>query len=263
MHARRAVIAQRALLSLATFFSVLVLGLSPAKAEDAGLKALETRLDAAWDTWKSVKNYTCVFIKQERIDGELLEKQTMTMKFRESPFSMYFKWIEEPYKNRELLFQKGWNDNEIKAHEGGLLGVVNLNLDPLGSRALDGSRHSVLEAGIKLLIQQMRDNVKLALSKGEGSVKDEGTQSVHGMSLHCYHLTFPKGSVKTRVKHDPKKYYSPGYRICIDDKNGIPVAMESFDAKGTRIETYGFKVLKMNAGLTAKDFDPDNDKYRF
>ncbi len=44
---------------------------------------------------KSFPDYTCTFTKQERVDGQdLSDVQTMQLKLRHQPFSVYMKWEE-------------------------------------------------------------------------------------------------------------------------------------------------------------------------
>ena len=46
---------------------------------------------------RSYRDYTCTLIKQERISGKLGAEQEMSVKFKESPFSVAMKWtIESP-----------------------------------------------------------------------------------------------------------------------------------------------------------------------
>jgi hypothetical protein len=51
--------------------------------------------EAAYDR---VESYTAIFHKQQRIAGELLEEENIFLKFRKKPYSLYMKWVTEPYK---------------------------------------------------------------------------------------------------------------------------------------------------------------------
>ncbi len=94
--------------------------------------------------YSNVKDYTAILYKQEWIDGKMKPMETIFMKFREKPFSVYMKWIKNPYKNQEVIFVKGWNKNRIKAHKGSFPDFT-MNLDPLGWLPMKGNRHSILE----------------------------------------------------------------------------------------------------------------------
>jgi hypothetical protein len=248
---------------VALCLTLVALSAAPARAAETTLTDLQARLDAARDAWRGVKSYTCTMIKQERVEGELLDEETVFTKLRHRPFSVYMKWTRDPHEGREVLYREGWNDGEIKGHEGGLLGVVNLNLDPRGDRAMDGNRHSVLEAGVGKIIKLLRENVALAILSGEGQVEDLGPVTLHGMKLHGYKLTLPAGKVKRGLIHDPKRYYSADLRLFLEPSKNLPVGMEARDAKGRLLETYGYTKLRLNPGLNDRDFDPDHDDYRF
>ena len=67
---------------------------------EALLKKLETALSR-------LKDYTAITTKQEYVDGEMLPMETIFIKQRKTPNSIYMKWIREPYKGRESLFVQG------------------------------------------------------------------------------------------------------------------------------------------------------------
>jgi len=235
----------------------------PVPAGEIPVDQLFGLVDTAAKTWATVKDYTCTFFKQERVKGDLLDKETIAVKFRVKPHSVYMKWIKDPHEGRETLFVKGWNDDEIKAHEGGLLGAVNANLDPRGSMAMKDNRHTVLEAGIGTIINLVKADLELAKANGEGKFEDLGMKTLEGANLRCFKAAFPPEKCKTGINPEKGKYYSPDIMICIDGRTGLPVAIEHKNAKGQLEEYYMNKDLRLNVGLTDKDFDPDNDAYRF
>lgn len=235
----------------------------PLAAEEIPLEQLSGLVDLASQSWQAVKDYSCTFFKQERVKGDLLDKETIQVKFRTSPLSVYMKWVKDPHEGRETLFVKGKNDDEIKAHEGGFIGAVNVNLDPRGSMAMKENRHSVFEAGIGNIIKLIKTDLEKAKVDGDGKFEDLGMKVLEGVSLRCFKATFPDDKVKKGVDPEKGKYYSGNIMICIDGKTGLPVAIEHRTASGRLDEYYVHKDVRLNVGLTDKDFDPDNDAYRF
>ena len=69
--------------------------------------------EAAYDR---VATYTAIFHKQQRVAGRLLPEETVLLKCRKKPFSLYMKWIRAPYKGSELLYVAGWNEGRVRAH---------------------------------------------------------------------------------------------------------------------------------------------------
>lgn len=43
----------------------------------------------------------------------------------------------------------------------------------------------------------------------------------------------------------------------------MPIKIQIFDWSNRLVECYGFEDLKLNPGLTDRDFDPKNPKYQF
>lgn len=53
---------------------------------------------------RGIRDYTCTFIKQERIGGILGAEQTIEVMFRENPYSVRMKWIKNPDKCSRALY---------------------------------------------------------------------------------------------------------------------------------------------------------------
>lgn len=243
---------------------ILTIGtVSSVSAREITIDELEPLVARGVKVWSSIKDYTAIFIKQENVKGDVLEKEVVFMKHRIKPRSVYMKWIQDPHEGRETLFVQGKNDNEIKAHEGGVLGVVNVNLDPYGNMARKANRHTVYQAGIGTTVALVAADLKRARERGEGKFEDLGMKSIEGQQMHCYKATFPDAEVKKTVKAQEGKYYSGNIQICMDPGSGLPLSIEHRTAKGALLEYYAYKNVKLNPGLTDKDFDPDNDDYRF
>src|SRR5437867_3031602 len=69
-------------------------------AEAAGFLALVDRMTEAVG---QIRDYTCVFTREERVRGELLPMDTMFLKHRGPGVCIYMKWIEEPHRGREVI----------------------------------------------------------------------------------------------------------------------------------------------------------------
>jgi len=70
----------------------------------------ESWLKEAEDAFGRVTYYTAIFHKQQRVEGKLLQEETILIKFRK-PGSLYMRWVASPYKGGELLYVEGWNNN--------------------------------------------------------------------------------------------------------------------------------------------------------
>ena len=101
------------------------------------------------DRYTQVRDYTCTFVKRERIDDRLTPQHIMIMKARTSPNSLYFRF-QQPNQGREAIYVQGRNNGRIVAHDVGISKFLagTMHLDPRGSMAMEDNRHPVTEAGI-------------------------------------------------------------------------------------------------------------------
>jgi len=78
---------------------------------------------------------------------------------------------------------------------------------------------------------------------------------MYGVMTRCIDIFRPK----QRTPDD----YANRIRLYIDIKRALPVGITVWDYEGRLVEDYGFEDLKLNVGLTDKDFSPDNPDYDF
>lgn len=238
---------------------LFVLLLSAASPENPGkrvtLSEAEKFIAPMQKEYRRIHDYTCIFYQQERIDGKLLPQQTIRMKFRK-PFSVYMKWIKEPYKGQEIIYVHGWNNGKLRVHPGSFPDIT-VNLDPNGSLAMKDNRHPVTEAGIGFTIQIVAKDIQTALAHPGDSVQyfDQGQKKVMGREAQCLEAIMPVKSIS--------RYYAHRAVICIDDKWKLPTHVAIYDSTNTLIEEYYYSDIKINPGLTDEDFNPDNPDYNF
>lgn len=208
----------------------------------------------AEETNDKLDSYTAIFHKQERVNGKLLEEETIFLKFKK-PFQVYMKWIKDPYKGREVLYVEGWNQGQIMAHEGGITGIVTLNLNPRGSMAMKGNRHPVTDTGIGHLIKIISENIRRRMKAGGFKLLEDGEETVYGRKTRKVEVVFERDRTKG--------YY--GYRVVInlDEEKKVPIKIQIYDWGDQLVESYGYENLNLNAGLTDADFDPKNPECRF
>lgn len=214
--------------------------------------------------WRGIADYTCLFLKQERINGKLQEMETILLKVKEYPFSVYMKWVKDPLLGQEILYVQGQNNNRLKAHKGGFLRFVTVNLDPYGSMAMKNNYFPAPMAGIGNILKRMKEDIDLARKNREGTVKDLGLSTIHGLKVHCFMTQQPfhkgkKGYQKTR----PDQYHDTLAKACFDPNTGLPIYAERYSQDQQLLGKYIFLNLKLNTGLTPADFDPKNKAYRF
>ncbi len=201
----------------------------------------------------NLDNYTTLFHRIEFVGGKTIPEEVVLLKFKR-PFKVYMRWIK-PSKGQESLYIQGVNDNKIRAHGSGVIALVTLNLDPNGSQAMENSRHPITEAGLHNLVRTIASNIRKALQSGDLVSKDHGEKRVYGRKTRELEGILSKDKAKG--------YYCYRCIVNVDSETRMPIRTQIFDWNNRLVEFYGFENLKLNPGLTDKDFDSKNPEYQF
>ena len=200
----------------------------------------EKWVQQAEETYDQLDSYTAIFHKQERVNGKLLEEETIFLKFKK-PFKVYMKWIKEPYKGREVLYVEGWNENQIKAHEGGITGIVTLNLNPGSFMAMRGNRHPVTDSGIGHLIKIIGENIRRRMKAGEFNLLERGEETVYRRKTRKVEVIFERDRTKG--------YYVYRVIVNLDEEKKVPIKIQIYDWDDQLVESYGYENLDSTQGL--------------
>lgn len=213
------------------------------------------------ERFKLVHDYTCTFLKRERVGGRLVAQNVMQMKARSHPNSVYFRF-QKPNKGREAIYVAGRNQNRLVAHDVGLGKIVagTMVLDPLGEMAMEDCRHPITEAGIGALLDTLNDRWAAELTPGETLVTHHPQMKIG---------THPCSMIETVHPGKSPKYLHHKVRLYIDSEHGLPIRFEAYDwparpgVAAELVEEYTYLDLRTNVGLTDHDFDPHNHSYSF
>ncbi len=223
---------------------------SPAAAQD--LPSLLAGMETAY---AQVSGYTARFVRQEMIDGRLRPREEAILKYQR-PGRIYLRWIAGPAKGREILFVDGRDDDRILVHQPGIVsGLFTATMAPDSERVLRESRHPVTDVGIGRLIDLIVGNARRALGRAELAIEDGGVVEALGRRERRLELRLPPDA--------GRGYYCYRALISVDLEWSLPVAATIFDWSGRVVEDYAYRDLRLNAELTALDFDPANPEYRF
>ncbi len=211
-------------------------------------------------TYAGVQDYTCVFFKRERFDGKLTPFHTMALKARTHPHSLYFKFVR-PTAGREAIYVAGAHGGKVVVHDVGIgkLLAGTLKLDPRGSMAMEDNRHPITEAGMGHLIETVVDAWDKELSPAESHVV-----------VHPHAKVGLRPCVMIESSHPTKRsrFLYSMVKVYIDKEHNLPIRFEAYDwPKNGKppelVEEYTYSDLKLNVGLSARDFDPNNPSYSF
>lgn len=218
-----------------------------------------------------IKDYTCVLVKRERVNGVLLEPETLFAKVRHeedesenesSRFSVYMKFNSpSTVQGREILFRNREDDNRILVRKGGKrLPFLTVRLDPKDPFAMQGNRYAITEFGIKRLIERMMDLGEKELAYDECEVRIDADHRFEDRPCTRIEVCHP-------VQRDHFRYHL--VRIYIDNELQLPFRFESYDwpeeenLAPVLDEEYTYRELRLNVNLTEEDFAKDNPEYRF
>lgn len=231
------------------------------EGDPAKVLLLATLLDVE-ERLSAVDGYTATFHKQERMRGELQPEQIMSMKVRQHPFAVYFKFVT-PNEGKEVVYAEGHHDNKVIAHSTGVSRwlVPRLAVPPTHPLALADSRHAITEAGLGNLTHRLVGFRRLDLEDAEAvTILDRITNDEGRTWLRSIH---------THPRQTPERPFAR-VEVLYDPESHFPLSISNYDwpAPGQTgdlllAERYVYGDLNLGARLTALDFDPANPSYSF
>jgi hypothetical protein len=223
---------------------------APASAAAAGPMDAPLRLIAeARESYQRIQDYTCQFIKRERLGSKISPNHLIAMKVRTQPFSVYMRWQQPAdMAGQEVCYIAGRNNGMMRVHSTGLLGMVGfISMDPRDPRALETSRQAVTEAGIGNLIDRYSEAWQLEnrLNKTQVRIQDYEANSRRCTRVETVHADNAKGQIP----------FSRSI-IYFDKQNHLPIRVENYDwprpgvdPAGGLVESYSYGDLRFNTGL--------------
>ncbi|MCA9237324.1 MAG: DUF1571 domain-containing protein [Planctomycetales bacterium] len=212
----------------------------------------------------TIRDYSAIMYKQERIDGELMDQEVAYIKVRHQPYSVYMFFLA-PNKGRECMYVEGPNgtNGKLLARDCGFrrkLGVFEL--DPNGRLAMKGQKYPITKLGVKALTDELVMVASNDVQFGECEVQ------------HLQTELGPKTGVKRPVTlldvtHpvERRNFRFHKARVYIDNELRIPIRYEAYlwpERPGEAPpleETYTYMNLKVNNGFTDADFSRENPEY--
>lgn len=211
---------------------------------------------------EGLRDYTCTFKKREVVDGKLLDQQTMFVKSRPAPLSVYMYFLDQDVRGQEAIYVEGRNNGHIVAHPVGFKQTLvgTLSLAPNDSQAMDGNRYPITSFGIKNLLVRYLKGMYGDMQTGETEVRIIERARVNDRVCTCIQVSHPTKR--------PEFVYSMT-RLYVDDELNVPIRYEGYDwprrsGEGPPLaEEYTYSNMKLNVGLTDADFDPRNPQYGY
>ncbi len=202
-------------------------------------------------TYQQVNDYSCVFVKQERIHGKLHPEQTAHMAARTQPFSVWMKFAAPAnISGQEVCYVQGKNNGKMRVKGSGLKGAFGFVTIPVDdSRAMAQNRHTIENAGIGAMIDQIAS--ASAQCRETRSLTTAAEYQFNGRT--CYRIEM--------TQLEAGKSYCHRCVVFFDKELCLPVRFEAFDRPtqanpaGDLIECYSYANLKLNHGVPESVFN--------
>ena len=146
---------------------------------------------------RSVRDYTCLFTKRELVHGRMTERQVIEVQFRESPFSVLMKWVENADKcSRVLYVADRWvkDGQQYAVVEPGAIAklFVPYVMRPIhGEDALKSSRRTIDQFGLRSSLALTLKYCRLAREKNILDLRFLGTGQVEGRETLVFERRLP------------------------------------------------------------------------
>ena len=242
--------------------------LTPAQLAHRNLSRKIAMLEKGLDFLKSTPDYTAQFTKRELVNGELLDEQTITMKLRHEPFSVYLKW-QDYDQGREVMYVDGVNDGNMLVHAGGWKArLPAMLMPPDSSLAMKEARYPVTRAGLQALADSILGyNRKDLEQKTYANCHQLEDQVVGDRLCCCFVLEYLDAATSADYRKSitliDKEWCVPLYIKNYGWPNADAAPADSDLDEATLIEHYTYSDIKFRSSLTQLDFDHSNEDYGF
>lgn len=210
-------------------------------------------------------DYTCIFIKQERIGDAMTAEQEIEVKFRPKPYSVMMHWLRNPGLAQRVIFvQDKWVDENAETPEerdlavcqpaNGLSLLIKSIKQPIkGTFAQRTSRRSIDEFGFRRALDLLVKYSEIAKERNELSLELIGETSFDGREVWLIRRHLPYNG-------EGGLYPDRVADIYLDREFCVPIAVHCFSSDACHpqdlLGKYEYRSVRFNQGLTDRDFEP-------
>lgn len=194
------------------------------------------------------RDYTCNFVKQERIGGRLRDPEHIDVKFLSEPFSVSMRWTENPPLADRMIYVEDRYDGQMLVRPTGLLGSIvgTVTRDPEGDEVKRNTLRPVTMFGFVNAMENLLEVYEQAREAGELREEFGGYAQIDG-----------RETVKL-IRYLPPSDEYPAYRtdVYIDLEYLVPICIEGRNWDNELSSRYLYTDVQFNVGLTPDDFQP-------
>lgn len=208
---------------------------------------------------REVRDYRCVFTKQEFVGGKLRPAEEIEVLFRGRPHSVFMKWIRNADGARRALFidqpqfVDGKGQKTARVEPNGALArliVSEVSLPIHGKEAKEASRRTIDEFGFGATLMLLDRLNKIGAANGELDYRFDGEDRIDGRPTLRFVRHLPS-------ERRPDLYPDSKLVVHIDQDWLLPTAVYAYaDHAGTQLlGSYVYSQVRLNPGFTDRDFD--------
>jgi len=215
------------------------------------LRAAERRCE------QEVRDYRCIFLRQERMGRKLSKQQAIDVLYRAEPRSVYMTWTRNTDRVKRALYIEGVNlgkrgEQQVRVEPAGALirlVVDELSIPVRGKEARKSSRHTIDQFGFHAVLERINRSNERFKQLGVLQWAYEGEGVIDGRPTHVLarHLPYtgPHG-----------RYPDARLVVHLDQAWHLPVAVYSYADKHERmlLGSYVSTQVKLNPGIPAIAF---------
>ncbi|HJZ53981.1 MAG TPA: DUF1571 domain-containing protein [Gemmataceae bacterium] len=204
--------------------------------------------------YAKVRDYTCTFTRQERVNGVLPPEQVAEMKVRVQPASVYVRFARpEAVAGLEVCYVSTRVDGKLRWRPAGPKGANGFQtLSPDDSKVRADFHRPVAELGIGPIFELLSGIA--AREKVLNNPVEVFTSEYQfaGRNVTRYEIF-------TRRPHAHR--YAYRMLVYVDKESKLPVRLEAYDAPkpglsaGDLLEAYSYSDIKLNVGLGDSAFN--------
>ncbi len=207
----------------------------------------------------TLDSYVVRLVRKEVINNKKKPQETLLLKYRKAPLSIYFKWLDSEGIGREVVYVEGMYENKIHT----LLAAGDVPFMPAGKRMAfapdsilvrNASRHNIKDAGFVPLVEGLGRAI-IGQSKGDmrfGTVK-------YTAANKRPEFGFPVESLEHFIPVGVENELPKGGRrvVCFDPQSSLPMLIITYDENNQEVEYYKYDRFQFPTRLDENDFNPD------
>jgi len=205
----------------------------------------------------SYKDFTCTFIKQERLGGKLGLEQTIEVKFLQQPYCVAMAWVKNVPTADRALYIEGENDDQMMVRPAGLLSFVGPQWRKPDSRdVMKNTLKPINKFGFERNLLSLLEVYRQAKEKGDLTC-EVGMPDKDGKRAEFAEVNGRRTLVLVRMLPAKDNYPAKRTEIYIDVDYMIPTLVKNYNWEDQLASSYVFKDLKFNTGLNKDAFLPE------